>query len=97
MESILESCKESFHNVSCLVVIVLVSCFIMSCFVVSVWNAIFDVSIIALAGAAVLLLISKVQPAKAFTHVEWPTLLFFAGLFVIVSGVELTGCSRNLC
>lgn len=50
-----------------------------------------DVSIIALAGAAALLLISKIQPAKAFTHVEWPTLLFFAGLFVIVSGVELTG------
>ena len=50
-----------------------------------------EVSIIALAGAAILLLITRMKPAKAFTHVEWPTLLFFAGLFVIVSGVELTG------
>jgi len=50
-----------------------------------------EVSIIALAGAAVLLLITKMHPEKAFHHVEWPTLLFFAGLFVIVSGVEASG------
>ena len=50
-----------------------------------------EVSIIALAGAAILLVITRINPAKAFTHVEWPTLMFFAGLFVIVSGVELTG------
>jgi len=50
-----------------------------------------EVSIIALSGAAVLLLITKMHPAKAFTHVEWPTLLFFCGLFIIVGGVELSG------
>ncbi len=50
-----------------------------------------EVSIIALSGAAILLVITRIKPAKAFTHVEWPTLMFFAGLFVIVSGVELTG------
>ena len=50
-----------------------------------------EVSIIALAGAAVLLLITKTSPEKAFHHVQWTTLLFFAGLFVIVSGVERSG------
>jgi len=50
-----------------------------------------EVSIIALAGAAILLVITRINPGKAFTHVEWPTLMFFAGLFIIVSGVELTG------
>jgi len=50
-----------------------------------------EVSIIALAGAAILLVITRIHPAKSFVHVEWPTLLFFAGLFIIVSGVELTG------
>ncbi|KAG2472321.1 MAG: Membrane protein [Nitrosopumilales archaeon] len=50
-----------------------------------------EVSIIALAGAAILLVITRLHPAKAFTHVEWTTLMFFAGLFIIVSGVELTG------
>jgi len=50
-----------------------------------------EVSIIALGGAAILLVITRIHPAKSFVHVEWPTLLFFAGLFIIVSGVELTG------
>jgi len=50
-----------------------------------------EVSVIALAGAAVLLLVTKTHPENAFRHVEWPTLLFFAGLFVIVSGVEASG------
>lgn len=55
-----------------------------------------EVSIIALAGAAVLLLITKTQPEKAFHHVDWTTLLFFAGLFVIVSGVEISGALEIL-
>jgi Na+/H+ antiporter NhaD/arsenite permease-like protein len=50
-----------------------------------------EVSIIAMAGAAILLVITKIHPGKAFVHVEWTTLMFFAGLFIIVSGVELTG------
>jgi len=37
------------------------------------------------------LVITRINPAKSFTHVEWPTLMFFTGLFIIVSGVELTG------
>ena len=55
-----------------------------------------EVSIIALAGAAVLLLITKTQPEKAFHHVDWTTLIFFAGLFVIVSGVEISGALEIL-
>jgi Na+/H+ antiporter NhaD/arsenite permease-like protein len=55
-----------------------------------------EVSIVALAGAAVLLLITKTQPEKAFHHVEWTTLLFFAGLFVVVSGVEISGALEIL-
>ena len=50
-----------------------------------------EVSVIAISGAAILLLITRINPGKAFTHVEWPTLLFFVGLFIIVHGVELTG------
>ena len=55
-----------------------------------------EVSIIALAGAAIILVVTKINPAKAFTHVEWPTLMFFAGLFIIVHGVELTGALELL-
>ena len=55
-----------------------------------------DVSIIALGGAAVLLVVTGIQPFKALHHVEWPTLLFFCGLFVIVGGVEVSGALELL-
>jgi len=55
-----------------------------------------EVSIIALGGAAVLLVITGIQPFKAFKHVEWPTLLFFCGLFIIVGGVEVSGALELL-
>jgi len=55
-----------------------------------------EVSIIALGGAAVLLVVTGKQPYIALKHVEWPTLLFFCGLFVIVGGVELSGALELL-
>jgi len=55
-----------------------------------------EVSIIALGGAAVLLVITGKQPYIAFRHVEWPTLLFFCGLFIIVGGVEVSGALELL-
>jgi len=55
-----------------------------------------EVSIIALGGAAVLLVVTGKQPYIAFRHVEWPTLLFFCGLFIIVGGVEVSGALELL-
>jgi len=55
-----------------------------------------EVSIIALGGAAVLLVVTGKQPYVAFRHVEWPTLLFFCGLFIIVGGVEVSGALELL-
>ncbi len=46
---------------------------------------------VAIAGAFLLLLLSKKHPDEALHQVEWSVLLFFAGLFVIVSGVERVG------
>ena len=48
-------------------------------------------SIIALIGASALLVLTRIEVDKAFHHVEWPTLMFFAGLFIIVGGVEEVG------
>ncbi|OPZ60083.1 MAG: Na(+)/H(+) antiporter NhaB [Deltaproteobacteria bacterium ADurb.Bin510] len=46
----------------------------------------------ALIGAAVLLVISKVDIVEMLEHeVEWPTLIFFMMLFVVVAGAEETG------
>ena len=51
---------------------------------------------IALCGASVLLLISKADPHDVFTHVEWPTVFFFIGLFIIVGGVVKVGVIEDL-
>jgi len=51
---------------------------------------------IALAGAAVLFLISGEDPHKTFLEVEWPTIFFFMGLFIIVGGVVKVGLIEKL-
>lgn len=48
-------------------------------------------SIVALTGATVILLISKENLEEIFASVEWLTIAFFAGLFVIVGGLEAVG------
>ncbi|MGQ9557763.1 MAG: SLC13 family permease [Desulfurispora sp.] len=48
-------------------------------------------SVIALSGASLLLLLSRQDPEHALHAVEWPVIFFFAGLFIIVGGLEHTG------
>ena len=48
-------------------------------------------SIIALGGAGVLLLISRVKPEKIFHEVDWTTLIFFACLFITISVGQESG------
>jgi Na+/H+ antiporter NhaD/arsenite permease-like protein len=50
-----------------------------------------EVSIVAMGGAAVLLIISRVSLEKILHEVDWSTLLFFVGLFVIVGVAEHAG------
>jgi Na+/H+ antiporter NhaD/arsenite permease-like protein len=46
---------------------------------------------IALLGATALLLVARVDPAELFREIDWSTLLFFVGLFVVVEGLVATG------
>ncbi len=48
-------------------------------------------STIALTGAAVMFLISGADIEKVVHDVEWTTIGFFAGLFIVVGGMEQTG------
>ena len=50
-----------------------------------------EAATIALFGAAGLLLYSGANVEEVLREVEWPTLLFFVGLFVLVGGLEVTG------
>lgn len=53
-------------------------------------------SIIALTAAAIMLLIGKQDPEEIILSVEWSTILFFMGLFVVVGGLERTGVIKLL-
>jgi Na+/H+ antiporter NhaD/arsenite permease-like protein len=46
---------------------------------------------IALSGAALYLLVSGVEIEPALAAIEWTTLFFFVGLFVVVGALEVTG------
>jgi Na+/H+ antiporter NhaD/arsenite permease-like protein len=50
-----------------------------------------EAATIALFGAAALMLYARSDVEAVLREVEWPTLLFFVGLFVLVGGLEATG------
>ncbi|MDD3364848.1 MAG: ArsB/NhaD family transporter [Syntrophomonas sp.] len=51
---------------------------------------------IALAGAALLLLITREDPEEILHTVEWSTLFFFIGLFILVGGLEKVGIIESM-
>jgi Na+/H+ antiporter NhaD/arsenite permease-like protein len=53
-------------------------------------------SIVALLGAGVLVLISGLRPRAYLGSVEWESLLFFAGLFIMVGALVKTGVIGEL-
>jgi Na+/H+ antiporter NhaD/arsenite permease-like protein len=53
-------------------------------------------SVVALVGGLVLLAISRLDPGAVARDVEWPTLVFFAGLFVMVGALVNTGVIEQL-
>ena len=50
---------------------------------------------IALSGATVALVITMEEPKEAFKSVEWPTLVFFIGLFSLVGGLQEVGILKE--
>ncbi len=48
-----------------------------------------ETSIVAMIGASILLFFEK--PTKILEEVEWNTIFFFIGLFIIIGGLEATG------
>ena len=47
----------------------------------------FEPATIALTGAVVLMIVAREDPHEVLREVEWPTLFFFIGLFMLVAGV----------
>ncbi len=51
----------------------------------------YEVGTIAMFGAVLLLLLSRIELHGVLAEVEWPTIFFFIGLFILVGGVEEIG------
>ena len=45
---------------------------------------------VAILGGALLLFTRRVKPAKVYFDIDWPLLVMFGGLFVVVAGLEKT-------
>jgi Na+/H+ antiporter NhaD/arsenite permease-like protein len=50
-----------------------------------------EAATVALLGATALMLVGRIDPHQAFREVEWSTLFFFVGLFVLVEAVVHVG------
>ncbi|MGE5508915.1 MAG: anion transporter [Chitinophagales bacterium] len=55
-----------------------------------------DLAVMSSLGAAALLVTRRVKPEKIYAAVDFNLLVMFAGLFVVVGGVEQTGLMREL-
>ena len=55
----------------------------------------FPTHLVALGAGAVLLFTRRLKPERVFAMVDWPMLLMFAGLFVVVGGLEATGIDHD--
>jgi Na+/H+ antiporter NhaD/arsenite permease-like protein len=53
------------------------------------------IALVAIAGAAYLLLTRRVRPEKVYREVNWQLLVLFTGLFVVIGGVEAAGLTTT--
>jgi len=51
---------------------------------------------VALTGATLLLLLDPAGPTRTLEEIEWPTIFFFIGLFIMVGGLTQAGVVRQL-
>ena len=68
---------------------------VMACFVLHTWLHM-EPSVVAMSGGLLLLALSRLSPGDVVKDVEWETLAFFAGLFVMVGGMVQTGIIGDL-
>ncbi|KPJ51370.1 MAG: hypothetical protein AMJ38_00755 [Dehalococcoidia bacterium DG_22] len=56
----------------------------------------YEPATVALAGATGLMLIGRQHPREALLEVEWSTIFFFVGLFMVVGGAEEVGLLEDI-
>ncbi len=55
-----------------------------------------DAGVIAMCGAFLMSLVCRAELSKMLEKVEWPTIMFFCGLFMMVGALEINGVFEKL-
>jgi Na+/H+ antiporter NhaD/arsenite permease-like protein len=74
----------------------LVKTILVACGVLAGFLAGYDTAVVAMAGAAVLLVTRRVSPRRVYAAIDWDLLMLFVGLFVVVGAVERAGLAARL-
>jgi Na+/H+ antiporter NhaD/arsenite permease-like protein len=82
--------REAIRDVRLLLIALTVVALVLAGFVLSPITGLAP-AIVALLGAGLLLLLTRLEIRKVFGDVEWETLVFFAGLFVMVGALGNLG------
>jgi Na+/H+ antiporter NhaD/arsenite permease-like protein len=54
------------------------------------------IALVAITGAAYMLLTRRVKPDKVYREIDWKLLVLFTGLFVLTGGIEQTGMAEAI-
>ncbi len=87
--------REAIKDVRLLIVSGVVITAVMTCFVLHAWLHL-EPSVVAISGGLLLLGVSRLNPNDVVKDVEWQTLAFFTGLFVMVGAMVQTGVIGDL-
>ena len=82
--------REAIRDVSLLVTSLIVLALVLAGFILHSLIQL-EPSVVALLGAGLLVLLTRLETRKIFADVEWETLLFFAGLFIMVGSLVNLG------
>ncbi len=74
----------------------LMKCAVAASLVVVLWIFNFSFPLVAISVGALILVIGRVKSGFVHQYVDWTLLLFFAALFVVIRGLELSGATDYL-
>ena len=74
----------------------LLKCAFAASLVVVLWMMNFSFPLVAIAVGAVIFILGRVKSERIHQHIDWELLLFFAALFVVVRGLEISGATGYL-
>ncbi len=74
----------------------LAKCAVAAALVVILWIFNFSFPLVAASVGALILVIGRVKPEVIHRNIDWTLLLFFAGLFVVIQGLQASGAVAYL-